>query len=141
VTITWPTEENANTYTIVIKNGDIVFCTLTFNANGQLLNIAFAPAKNGSNRTAQYATQTTNGLRFTVTGLNESTHYTYDITAKSNEGDTLQTHTGAFTTKSNASTEVDNINAQTSATQKLFRDNQLLILRAGKTYNAMGQEM
>jgi hypothetical protein len=141
VTITWPTEENANTYTIVIKNGDIVFCTLTFNANGQLLNIAFAPAKNGSNHTAQYATQTTNGLRFTVTGLNESTHYTYDITAKNNEGDTIQTHTGAFTTKSNASTEVDNINAQTSATQKLFHNNQLLILRDGKTYNVMGQEL
>jgi hypothetical protein len=141
VTITWPTEENANTYTIVIKNGNIVFCTLTFNANGQLLNIAFAPAKNGSNRTAQYATQTTNGLRFTVTGLNESTHYTYDITAKNNEGDTIQTHTGAFTTKSNASTEVDNINAQTSATQKLFHNNQLLILRDGKTYNVMGQEL
>ena len=141
VTITWPTEENANTYTIVIKNGDIVFCTLTFNANGQLLNIAFAPAKNGSNHTAQYATQTTNGLRFTVTGLNESTHYTYDITAKNNEGDTIQTHTGAFTTKSNASTEVDNINTQTSAIQKLFHDNQLLILRDGKTYNVMGQEL
>lgn len=141
VTITWPTEENANTYTIVIKNGDIVFCTLTFNANGQLLNIAFAPAKNGSNHTAQYATQTTNGLRFTVTGLNESTHYTYDITAKNNEGDTIQTHTGAFTTKSNSSTEVDNINTQTSATQKLFHDNQLLILRDGKTYNVMGEEL
>ena len=141
VTITWPIEENANTYTIVIKNGDIVFCTLTFNANGQLLNIAFAPAKNGSNHTAQYATQTTNGLRFTVTGLNENTHYTYDITAKNNEGDTIQTHTGAFTTKSNASTEVDNINTQTSAIQKLFHDNQLLILRDGKTYNVMGQEL
>ena len=141
VTITWPTEENANTYTIVIKNGDIVFCTLTFNANGQLLNIAFTPAKNGSNRTAQHATQTANGLRFTVTGLNESTHYTYDITAKNNEGDTIQTHTGAFTTKSNASTEVDNINAQTSATQKLFHNNQLLILRDGKIYTIMGQEL
>ena len=141
VTITWPTEENANTYTIVIKNGDIVFCTLIFNANGQLLNIAFTPAKNGSNRTAQHATQTANGLRFTVTGLNESTHYTYDITAKNNEGDTIQTHTGAFTTKSNASTEVDNINAQTSATQKLFHNNQLLILRDGKTYTIMGQEL
>ena len=114
---------------------------MTFNANGQLLNIAFAPAKNGSNHTAQYATQTTNGLCFTVTGLNENTHYTYDITAKNNEGDTIQTHTGAFTTKSNASTEVDNINTQTSAIQKLFHDNQLLILRDGKTYNVMGQEL
>lgn len=141
VTITWPTEENANTYTIVIKNGDIVFCTLTFNANGQLLNIAFTPAKNGSNRTAQHTTQTANGLRFTVTGLNESTHYTYDITAKNNEGDTIQTHTGAFTTKSNSSTEVDNINTQTSAIQKLFHNNQLLILRDGKTYTIMGQEL
>ena len=31
VTITWPTDENADTYTIEIKKGDVVFCTLTFN--------------------------------------------------------------------------------------------------------------
>jgi phosphodiesterase/alkaline phosphatase D-like protein len=141
VTITWPTEENAETYDIIIKNGDVVFCTLTFNADGQLLNIAFAPARNGRNRTVQYATQTANGLRFTVTGLNEGTHYIYDITAKDKEGDIIQSHSGEFTTKSNVTTDMDNIQSSATSCQKLFRNGQVYILKGGKTYNPFGQEL
>ena len=37
VTITWATEGNADTYTIVIKKGNDVFCTLTFNKDGQFI--------------------------------------------------------------------------------------------------------
>ena len=48
VTIIWPSEDYADTYTIIIKKGDEVFCTLTFNAEGQLLNIAFAPGRDGN---------------------------------------------------------------------------------------------
>jgi hypothetical protein len=73
VTITWPTEGNADTYTIVIKKGYDVFCTLTFNKDGQLLNIAFAPGRDG-NRPAQYAEQAVNGYRFTVTNLESGTN-------------------------------------------------------------------
>ncbi len=141
VTITWPTEENAETYDIIIKNGDVVFCTLTFNADGQLLNIAFAPARNGRNHTVQYATQTANGLRFTVTGLNEGTHYIYDITAKDKEGDIIQSHSGEFTTKSNVTTDMDNIQSSATSCQKLFRNGQVYILKGGKTYNPFGQEL
>ena len=141
VTITWPTEDNADTYTIVIKKDNEVFCALTFNADGLLLNIAFAPARNGNHHAAQYAAQTAKGLRFTVTGLEEATTYAYNITAKDASDKTIKSHSGEFTTQSNTSTDVDNLNHSVESAQKLLRDGQLLILRDGKTYSVMGQEM
>ena len=141
VTITWPTEENADTYSIVIEKDNEVFCTLTFNADGLLLNITFAPARNGSHHAAQYAAQTAKGLRFTVTGLEEATTYAYNITAKDASDKTIKSHSSEFTTQSNTPTSVENTEVNSSNVQKLFRDGQLLILRDGKTYSVMGQEM
>ena len=137
VTITWPTETGADSYTIVIKKGDTVFCTLTFNADGQLLNIAFAPGRDG-NHPAQYAEQAGNGYRFTVTGLEEGTHYTYNIDVKNAANNTIMSHSGEFTTES--TTPVENTHTPSPMTncQKIIRDNQLLILRDGNTYNVMG---
>jgi hypothetical protein len=99
VTITWPTEGNADTYTIVIKKGYDVFCTLTFNKDGQLLNIAFAPGRDG-NRPAQYAEQAVNGYRFTVTNLESGTKYGYNIDVKDASNKTIKSHSGEFTTQS-----------------------------------------
>ena len=141
VTITWPTEGNADTYTIVIKKGNEVFCTLTFNAEGQLLNMAFAPSRNSSNRPAQYAEQAVNGYRFTVTGLEEQTQYGYDVSAKDDEGNTISSYTGEFTTQSNTSTSVSNIQYSTSDTHKKLRNGHLIIIRDGVEYNVMGQEL
>lgn len=138
-TVTWPTEEGAETYTIEIMNGDEVFCLLTFNADGMLLNIAFAPSRNGNHHPAQYAEQTTNGLRFTITNLHEGTRYGYDITAKDEDEQTLSTYSGEFTTES--LTAVENIILPDNNTHKILHNGQLLILRDDKTYNAMGQEM
>ena len=137
VTITWPTEAGADSYTIVIKKGDTVFCTLTFNADGQLLNIAFAPGRNG-NHHAQYAEQAGNGYRFTVTGLEEGTHYAYNIDVRDAANTTIKSHTGEFTTES--TTPVENTHTPSPMTncQKIIRENQLLILRDGNTYNVMG---
>ncbi len=137
VTIIWPTESNADTYTIVIKKGDDVFCTLTFNAEGQLLNIAFAPSRNSNNHYVQYAEQTTNGYRFTVTGLEEGTRYTYNIDVKDAASKTIKSHSGEFITES--MTAVDNITTNNMNIQKLIRNGQFIILRDGKTYNVTGQ--
>ena len=137
VTITWPTETGADSYTIVIKKGDTVFCTLTFNADGQLLNIAFAPGRNG-NHPAQYAEQAGNGYRFTVTGLEEGTHYAYNIDVRDAANTTIKSHTGEFTTESTTAVENTHSQSSTSNCQKIIRDNQLLILRDGNTYNVMG---
>ena len=138
VTITWPTEDGADTYTIVIKKGNEVFCTLTFNADGQLLNIAFAPGRNG-NHPAQYAEQAGNGYRFTVTSLESGTKYGYNIEVKDASNKTIKSHTGEFTTQS--TTAVDNITTNNANIQKIMRDGQLIIIRNGVEYNAVGQEM
>ena len=138
VIITWPTEEGADTYTIVIKKDGEVVCTLTFNAEGQLLNIAFAPGRDG-NHPVQYAEQAGKGYRFTVTGLEEGTHYAYNIDVRDAANKTIKSHTGEFTTES--LTAVENITTNNANIQKILRDGQLLILRDGKTYNVMGQEL
>ena len=138
VTITWPTEEKADTYTIEIKKDGVLFCTLTFNADGQLLNIAFAPSRSGSHPVT-YAASTGNGLRFTVTSLEESTTYGYDITTKDEKDTPLSTYTGEFTTKSNVSTSVSDIQSPMTDCQKLLRNGQLVIVRDGVEYNAQGQ--
>ena len=137
VTITWPTEGDAETYTIVIKKGDEVFCKLTFNKDGQLLNITFAPGRNG-NHPAQYAEQAANGgYRFTVTSLEEDTKYGYNLDVKNSASQTIKTYSGEFTT--GATTSVEDIITNDNAAQKLFRNGQLIILRDGIEYNAQGQ--
>ena len=142
VTITWPTEEGADTYTIVIKKDGEVVCTLTFNSEGQLLNIAFAPGRDG-NHPVQYAEAVANGkgFRFTVTGLEEGIDYTYDIIVKDSSNKAINSYSGKFTTEPYSA--VDNTYSQSSKTncQKLFRNGQLIILRDGVEYNAMGQEL
>ena len=141
VTITWPTEDNADTYAIVIEKDDEIFCTLTFNADGQLLNIAFAPARNGNSHGAQSAAQTAKGLRFTVIGLEEATTYAYNIIAKDATDKTINSYLGEFTTKGGTTTDMDNIQSPVTTCQKVMRNGQLIILRDGKTYTAMGAEM
>ena len=141
VTITWLKEDGAETYSIVIKKDDEVVCTLTFNAEGQLLNIAFAPGRNG-NHPAQYAEAVANGkgFRFTVTGLEDGTHYTYNIDVRDTANKTIKSHTGEFTTES--TTAVENIEvSENDNAQKLIRNGQLIIIRNGVEYNAVGQEL
>ena len=138
VTITWPTEIGADSYTIIITKDGEVFCTLTFDSEGRLLNIAFSPGRNG-NHPAQYAEAVANGgYRFTVTGLEEGTDYTYNIVVKNEANQVIETHSGKFTTQS--TTAVENTHSQSPMTncQKLLRNGQLIILRDGVEYNAVG---
>ena len=134
----WPSNSSADNYTLAISKDGEIFCTLTFNANGQLTGIAFAPSRNGQHH-APAAEQAGKGYRFTVTGLEEGTDYTYNITVKDASNKTINSHTGAFTTQS--TTAVDNITTTTANIQKIMRNGQLIILRDGVEYNAMGQEL
>ena len=133
----WRADESAATYNLEIRKDGEVFCTLIFNANGQLTSIAFAPARNG--QTHRAAEQTGAGFRFTVTGLSESTHYTFGMTVKDATNATLQTYTGEFNT-TGVATSLDNATTDT-AVQKIIRDGQVLILRGDKTYTTMGVEV
>ena len=132
----WRANESAASYNLEIRKDGEVFCTLIFNAQGQLTSIAFAPARNG--QTHRAAEQTAAGFRFTVTGLSESTHYTFGMTVKDATNATLQTYTGEFNTT--GATSLDNTTTETTA-QKVIRNGQVLILRGDKTYTPMGVEV
>lgn len=78
---TWPTSTEAASYSLTITKDGIVFCTLTFNANGQLTGLAFAPGRNGAEH-APAATTSVAGMTFTVTGLDAATAYAFSFEAK-----------------------------------------------------------
>lgn len=136
VTITWPIETGADTYTIVIKNGNEAVCTLTFNADGQLLNIMFVPSRERYNHGEQYAEQEANGYQFTVTGLEQGTVYNYNIVVKDIDNQIIKTYSGEFTTE--IQTAIEEITTENRAIQKLLRDNQFIIVHDGVEYDVMG---
>lgn len=140
-TITWPITENADSYTIEIaKEGDI-FCTLTFNANGQLAGIAFAPNRNGESYHSPAATMTANGLQFTVTGLNGATQYGYNVTAK-NASNIVASYSGIFTTTGqDVETKIDDVVGNASSYNKIIKNGQIYIRRGEKVYTVTGQEV
>lgn len=137
----WPADGSAASYTLEIRKDGIVFCTLVFNANGQLSSIAFAPARNGqpSHRAAE---QTAEGFRFTVTGLTQATHYKFEMVVKDENDKTLHNYTGEFTTNTPTSvstSETDTVDD--TSVRKVFRNGQVYILRGGKTYTLTGEEV
>ena len=137
-TFTWPTSNNAASYTIEITNDGVLFCTLTFNSNGQLTGIAFAPSRDGQAH-APAAIMTANGLQFTVTGLNSGTQYGYNLTAKDANNQTVATYSGSFTTTSEGETTgVGNVPSDQVQSTKFLRDGKMYILRGEKVYNAQG---
>ncbi len=141
-TLTWPTNDNAASYTIQITKDGVVFCTLIFNANGQLIGIAFAPSRDGQAH-APAALMTANGLQFTVTGLDSGTQYGYSVTAKDANDQTVATYSGSFTTTSEGEAQgIDNTPFPSGEgrgeARKLLRDGQIFILRGDKIYNAQG---
>ena len=133
----WRADESAATYNLEIRKDGEVFCTLIFNAQGQLTSIAFAPARNG--QTHRAAEQTGAGFRFTVTGLSESTHYTFGMTVKDATNATLQTYTGEFNTTGVATCMEQTADNQSVTAQKIIQDGQVYIRRGDKIYTVMGQ--
>ena len=144
-TVTWPVSNEAASYTIDITKDGVVFCRLTFNANGQLTGIAFAPGRDGQSM-APAAVMTANGLQFTVTGLSSNTEYGYTITAKDAEDAEVASYSGSFTTTSEGVvTGLDNTPFLSGEVRgeasKLLRNGEVLILRDGKTYSIQGVEV
>ena len=135
--VAWPAVSGAATYELVIKDksGNVI-CTLVFNANGQLTQIAFnAPSRNNAPQQTQAA-----GFSFTVTGLEEGTSYDLTITSKDNNGGTLDTKTVSFTTTGEPQGIEDVLSDQVQCT-KVIRDGQVFILRGEKVYSLTGQEV
>ncbi len=140
-TVTWPTNDNAASYTIQITKDGEVFCTLIFNANGQLTGIAFAPSRDGQSH-APAAIMTANGLQFTVTGLDSGTQYGYNLTAKDANDQAVATYSGSFTTTSEGTaTGVEDVQGNNVQCTKVVRNGQIFILRGEKEYTLTGQEV
>ena len=135
--VVWPAVEGAATYELVIKDKDgNVICTLIFNANGQLTQIAFgAPARNKAPQQTQAA-----GFEFTVTGLEEGTSYDLTMTSKDSEGQTLAEKTVSFTT-TGGEQGVEDVQGKNAPCTKILRNGQLIIIRGNKMYNAQGIEL
>ena len=135
--VAWPSVSGAATYELVIKDksGNVI-CTLVFNANGQLTQIAFnAPSRNNAPQQTQAA-----GFSFAVTGLEEGTSYDLTITSKDNNGTTLDTKTISFTTTGEPQGIEDVPSDQVQST-KFLRDGKMYIIRGDKTYTLTGQEV
>ena len=143
VTITWPVSEGADTYTILVSKDGVVVCRLIFDANGQLLGIAFAPGRRGGAQ-APAAVKTENGgLRFTITGLESGTDYQVTVIAKDENEEVVEEYVSDFTTsgaEEDTPTGFDTIGVTNQAT-KLIRNGQIFILRGDKTYTVTGQEV
>jgi hypothetical protein len=143
-TVTWPTNDNAATYTIQITKDGVVFCTLIFNANGQLTGIAFAPSRDGSHH-APAAVMTAKGMQFTVTGLDSGTHYALTLQAKDSQETVLASYSSEFTTTGhNAPQGLDEISSSLQGGDRgrlILRDGQIFILRGEKVYTLTGQEV
>ena len=143
VIISWPKSDNADTYELVITKDGVVFCTLAFNANGQLTGIAFAPSRNADNSHASYAAQTSNGgLRFTVTGLLSGTNYHLELTTKDTSNKTIATYNANFKTLGDNDEGIEEIQSdQSRKGTKILLNGHIYILRGEKVYTLTGQDV
>ena len=133
VQVVWPSISGAATYELVIKdkNGSVI-CTLVFNAQGQLLSMAFnAPKRNNAPQQTQTA-----GFAFTVTGLDSGTGYDLTLTSKDNSGNTLDSKTVSFSTTGESTAINQIVNGQTPT--KVMRNGQLFIRRGNELFNTTG---
>ena len=136
---TWPTDGSADTYNLEITKDSVVFCTLTFNSQGQLLGIAFAPSANGVAPHAPQAVLTTSGMTFQVTGLDYASHYRFSFETKNAATQTLFAYTGSFHTNGTTAPEgFEDIDACENV-QKILLDGTIYILRGDKVYTLQGQ--
>ena len=136
VTITWPQTENADTYTLEIRKNGELFCTITFNNQGVMIDITFAaPARNGV-RTSSAAEMTSNGYKFTINGLEPGTEYTYAVIAKDASAQPLQTYSGSFETT--MPTGLEDLTIDKNVGNKFIYGNHLYILRDGNLFTATG---
>ena len=133
VVIAWPVDESAETYIINITKGGVTVCTITFDANGNVITIDYP--SNGSTKGAELrdANALPNGYSYEITGLEEGTEYVYMVTAQNGSGVTVAEYSGTFRTQGGAvSVEEYNTNSSSSL--------QNAIIVNGKSISVNGAE-
>ena len=145
---TWRMSEDASTYTLQITKDGVIFCTLSFDADGSLKGIAFAPGKDGQAH-APAATLTANGMQFTVTGLNAASKYAYRLAVADAQNNEIIAYSGEFATNGyegevnpGGNPEgIDEVPSDQVPNTKVLRNGQIYIIRGDKTYTLQGQEV
>lgn len=140
-TFTWPINTLADGYTLEITKDGVVFCTLKFNAQGQLTSIAFAPSRGNEQRTMPAAEMTANGWQFTVTGLNQASKYGYTLDALNASQQSIKHYEGEFYTDGYTGLDGFTIDGAQCTMKKMIIDNQLFIFRGNELYNVSGQKV
>lgn len=143
VVIMWPSEEEAHTYTLNIYLNGELFCTIVFDMNGRIIIstfIRFSRGRMGVGGT-RYATRTSNeGFSYTLTGLEGSTEYSYELTSKRADETVISTHEGSF--KTSVATVVEYVTiGDHSKDRKVYRDGQVVIIRDGEEYSVTGAKI
>ncbi|MBR3871441.1 MAG: leucine-rich repeat domain-containing protein [Paludibacteraceae bacterium] len=123
---TWPVVDNAVSYTLEITFEGELFCTLDFNAYGQLTALNFKRSADATPAT---------GFQFTVTGLEGNTEYGYTLEAKDSENKVLDTYTGTFTTGTPTAVE------EVSAASIKVSDGTISCDADYHIYNTIGQDV
>ena len=134
VDCSWPAVSGAATYELVIKDksGNLI-CTLIFNAQGQLTQLAFsAPSRDNAPEQTQSA-----GFHFTVTGLNSGTGYDLSLTAKNGSGQEIDKKNVSFHT--NIATSIEDVLVNSDKSVKVLMDGQIYILRGDHIFDAQGK--
>lgn len=140
MTITWPLVSDADTYTIVVRNGEEIVATLVFDGSGVLLNIVLAaPARNNGDNHSRSAESTQKGFQYTITGLDKKTQYTYSLEARNEEDVVLETFAGTFTT-TGVLTSTNHTMEEINRT-KIWHDGQLYIVYNEESYNVLGAKI
>lgn len=135
-TFTWPQIPGAVTYQLIIYKDDTQterLCTLTFNSNGQLINIDFNP-QGPTQKTAQTI------FSFTVTGLESGRQYDYTMQALGSAGEVIDEQKGTFETLTTSTNDVNenNVNIYTRGKTIVVdceKESEILF------YNTIGQQV
>ncbi len=134
VDCSWPAVSGAATYELVIKDksGNLI-CTLIFNAQGQLTQLAFnAPARDNAPEQTQSA-----GFHFTVTGLNSGTGYDLSLTAMNESGQEIDKKNVSFHTDTTQG--IEDLHADSDKSVKVLHNGQIYILRGDHIFDAQGK--
>ncbi len=133
--VAWPSVANAASYEITITSNGITVCTLTFNAQGQLTNIAFrAPAAEPARAAGQ-------GFQFTVTGLEDGSAYSLTLNAKDAVGNVLRTFSQDFSTGYTAIEEAFDDGVSLKPRKVLEEGRVIILMPDGRKFDANGRKV
>lgn len=123
-----------NLYVYVVDNGkQMLIRTIVFDKEGNVVSTA------GSGSAPRKALRLDDNFEYTLTDVDTNAPYTYAMEAHDEDNQLINTDKGSFGAE--MPTGIKNSQEPKAKSQKLIKDGQLIILRDGKQYNALGSEI